>query len=95
MTELAAILEGLRTIPARLEAIEQRQARIEKQLVAMAERADQLKPLHELIPGLSPKAAQMRLSRDPDLRKLGVRVGRSTLFTAEMLRAYAAQKGAK
>jgi hypothetical protein len=94
MNELAAILDGLRTIPARLEAIEQRQARIEKQLVAMAERADQLKPLHEII-GVSPKAAQMRLSRDPDLRKLGVRVGRSTLFTAEMLRAYAAQKGAK
>ena len=65
----AAGLEG--------EALDRRiEAAVER---ALARQSEQLQPLAVIL-GVSPRAALGRLSRDPELRALGLRCGRRLVF---------------
>ena len=61
---------------------------------ALAEKSDVLEPLSNIL-GVSKKAASARLTREPELRKLGVRVGRRTLFTRARVLSYFGEQQAE
>ncbi|MCU1277076.1 MAG: hypothetical protein JWM53_622 [bacterium] len=59
---------------------------------ALAEQAEQLAPLAKIL-GCSSPAAGARLRRDPELRKLGVQIGRRVLFKRSDVEGYYRARG--
>lgn len=72
-------------VEARIEAAVER---------ALSRQRETLEPLAEIL-GVSRAAANMRLSRDPALRALGVRSGKRIVFQRSAVLAYLAAQGRK
>lgn len=57
-------------------------------------RDDKYDPLAKIF-GISSKAANARIMRDPELRKIGLQVGKSVLFKRAAVEAYYAAKAGR
>lgn len=77
--ELAALLEPM--IPRIAEAVTKRTSEVDEPMQSLGK-----------ILGISPRAALGRLSRDPALRALALRVGRRMMFRPSEVRALFAQR---
>jgi len=82
---LDAAIGTLPELLATLRRLEERTARIEEAITKPAPAP--LEPLAAIL-GCSLDAARRRLSRDPELRKLAVKVGRRDMFRRGEVEAY-------
>lgn len=59
----------------------------------LEQRNDRLLPLWEIIGGISKNAARMRIERDKELKKLGVKIGQRYFFRRRVVEEYYARRG--
>jgi hypothetical protein len=88
---MAALFASLAGLPAQLAELDSRLRAIDEKVEEVRRREDALLPLAKIL-GVSNKAAHMRMVRDPELRKLGVHVGRRVLFKRAVVESYYAQQ---
>jgi len=74
------------------KVLSQIDAKIDRALAAMLE-ADKARPLERIIDLPSAAAARMRVARDPELRRLGFKVGRRVMFRPSEVIAYLRLRG--